>query len=255
MRFPALRAAALLTPVLALGGACPAVSAQPIETVEVDGGLVGVWKFRMSQSFAFHPLGKSEWGPNADNFCQIEKVHDGLTVHCLGLRLNRQDVSRGTVSIHGDRIRMTWGSMLFYAVINGTFHASDQFDGTLSIQVLGIASDAPEKATGTKLTLSANAADKGEKSALLTRMLKEMGQGAVTVPVDADASNVKILRPDTLRPMGNILSVIYLGEKSFRFAPVPTAPSSVYDVEFDNGHLICELRQGTDGGLNYFDCG
>ena len=58
-------------------------------------------------------------------------------------------------------------------------------------------------------------------------------------------------RPDELRPLGAIQAMIYLGEKTH----TGERPYSVYDVEFSNGNLICELRQRDDGALDGFICG
>ena len=55
---------------------------------------------------------------------------------------------------------------------------------------------------------------------------------------------------DQLRPLGAIQAMIYLGEKTL----TGERPYSVYDVEFSNGNLICELRQ-RDDTLDGFICG
>ncbi len=236
--------------------AIPAMAADT-ETVTVENAsIIGVWKINLPQSFSFHLLGKTEWGPMVDQFCQMEEIRRELTVHCLGFRINRQDVSRGSLSIKGNRIRMAWGSMMLYFAMNGTLRSAGQFEGTVSVQALGISSDAPDKATGTRLSLSANAPDTGGKSGLLARVLQEMADGVFVVPSDANADQIKILKPETLRPMGAIQSIIYLGETVFKNTAPPVPDShSVYDVEFENGHLICGLHRRADGGLDNFDCG
>lgn len=229
----------------------------PPETVTVESDSpVGLWKITFPQSFGSLLVGKTEWGPLTDEFCQIEKMRNELTVHCLGLRLGGQDVSRGRLSIQGSHIRMAWGSALFYAAINGTRQSATQFDGTLSVNHLGISSDDPERVTGTRLSVPADTPDKGGKSGLLTRLLDEMAKGAVTEPLAPAApqvgpgTNVRLLKPDTLQALGEIQSMIYLGRKN-----LATSSTEVYDVELTNGHLICELHQAADNAIDYFDCG
>jgi len=70
-------------------------------------------------------------------------------------------------------------------------------------------------------------------------------------PVDAQAQTMRFPTPDQLSPLGTIQATIYLGEKTFR----GERPYSVYDVEFSNGNLICELRQRDDNALDGFICG
>lgn len=243
--------------------AAPALCAEvpgPTETISVNGAsLVGIWKFSAPQSVDFAFLSKAKWGANGDAFCQIEEINAELSVHCLGLRIARKDVSRGTMRVKGNSLRMIWESNLFHLGINGTFQSADQFEGIFFAQFLGISDDAPDKATGARLILSADAPDKGGKADLLARMLKEMATGSLTVPLDtsglaltgkANASYIKILKPDTLGSLGSIQSIIYLGETDRREASI-----SNYDVEFSNGHLICGLHQAADSRLDQFDCG
>jgi len=229
------------------------VSAQPIEAVTVeDSSVAGVWKFTAPQGFSASLLGKTRWGPMTDEFCEIEKIRTAMTVHCPGLHFDGADISRGTVRLNDNHLRLTWGSMLHHVAITGTIRPTGQFEGRYSLQNLGIASEAPDKVTGEKLTLSASTPDTASKSGFLARVLSEMAQGALTVPLDPRATTVKILKPDTLHSLGSVQSIIYVGEKNLS----ATADSFViYDVEFANGHLICELRQATDDRLSYFDCG
>ncbi len=237
-----------------------AASAQN-ETVTVQvGDPIGIWKFSNMQGFEFSFFSKSKWyPPTGDAFCQIEKLGADLSVHCLGFHINGKDVSRGTMRVMGDSLRMVWGSSTSFVGIKGAFQSANQFDGIEFIQVLGISDDAPGEVTGTRLTLSADAPDTGGNSALLARVLDEMAEGPLTVPLDPSglvttakpgAPYIKILKPETLRPLGSIRSTIYLGQKW-----LPVLPTSVYDVEFANGHLICELHQAADDRLDYFDCG
>jgi hypothetical protein len=232
----------------------------PAETVTVESDSpIGLWKFNLPQSFDLHGVvGKAEWGPMADEFCQIEKMHTELTVHCLGLRVGGQDVSRGRLSIKGDHIRMVWGSMWTYLAINGTMRSAAQFAGTISASHLGISSDDPDKVTGTKLFLVASTPDSGGKSALLTRLLDQMTRGTVTEPTAMPTPNavpnkpgayIRLLKPDTLEALGGLQSITYLGDGGL------SPPLSFYDVEFVNGHLICSLRQNSEGTLDQFDCG
>ena len=108
--FSAFRTIAL---IFALGFIVCGASAQPVETVEVeDSSPTGVWKFVMPQGFKSSLVGKTEWGPTIDVFCEIEKIRTELMVHCPGLHGGGGDISRGTVSINGNRIRLVWGSML-----------------------------------------------------------------------------------------------------------------------------------------------
>lgn len=243
--------------------AVPALAAEtvvPAETVTVESDSpVGLWKFTLPQSFNLNGvLGKSEWGPIADQFCQIEKMHGELMAHCLGLRIGGRDVSRGRATIKGDHIRIIWGSMWTHLMIDGTMRTAVQFDGTLSVSHFGISADDPDKVTGTKLSLVANAPDSGGKSALLTRLLYQMAKGSVTEPIATPTPNaapskhkpnIRLLKPDTLTALGDVLSLSYLGNGGL------LPPLAFYDVEFVNGHLICSLHQTNDGKLDQFDCG
>jgi hypothetical protein len=85
---------------------------------------------------------------------------------------------------------------------------------------------------------------------LLARLLQQLVQGAPAEPLDAHARNMRFPRPDELRPLGAMQAMIYLGEKTL----TGERPYSVYDVEFSNGNLICELRQ-RDDTLDGFICG
>jgi hypothetical protein len=231
----------------------------PPETVTVESDSpVGLWKITVPRGFRSPFVGKTEWGPLTDEFCQIEKMRNELTVHCLGLRLGGRDVSRGSLSIQGSHIRMAWGSTFFYMAINGTRQSAGQFEGTLSVNALGISSDAPEQVTGTRLSVPADTPDKGGKSGLLARLLDEMAKGVVTEPLApmpaaaqvGPGTYVRLLKPDTLQALGSVQSMIYLGRKN-----IAAGPTDVYDVEFANGHLICELHQAADNAIDYFDCG
>src|SRR6185437_17080609 len=109
-------------------------------------------------------------------------------------------------------------------------------------------SDAPLKSMGQKLSLSTKAPDRAGRSGLLAQLLQ---QGAPPEPVDAQAHTMRFPTPDQLRPLGAVQAMIYLGEKTH----TGDRPYSVYDVEFSNGNLICELRQRDDNALDGFICG
>jgi hypothetical protein len=133
----------------------------------------------------------------------------------------------------------------------GTLRSVSNFDGTFFVERLGISSDAPFRSVGEKLSLSTNAPDRGGKSALLARLLQQMTQGAPTELVDARAQTMRFPKPDQLRPLRAMQATIYLGELIL----TGERPYSVYDVEFSNGNLICELRQRDDNTLDGFICG
>lgn len=242
--------AALLTAL-----AIPAVAADaalPTETVTVSSSsLVGVWKISMPEGFKLAVFGKTEWGPAIDAFCRVEDIRAALTIHCPGLGMSGKLIDRGFISIDGSTIRLIWGSAFKRLGIDGTLRFTSNFDGTFFIERLGISSDAPFKSVGEKLSLSTNAPDKAGRSNLLARLLQQMMQGAPTEPVDALARTMRFPTPDQLRPLGTIQTVIYLGDKTL----TGQSPYSVYDVEFSNGNLICELRLRDDNGLDGFICG
>ena len=241
---------------LALGlflavSALPA-GAQPVETVTVDDDSpVGLWKFDVPESVHFALFGQTKWGPAMTEFCEIEKFRGQLTAHCPGLHIAGEDVSHGTVALHGNRLRLAWGSMLHAMAINGAL-GSGQFEGTFSATTLGISSQAPNPVIGQRLALSANMPDRAGKAGLLVRSLDEMAKGSFATPLDAKGTNIRILKPETLQALGDVQSIIYIGDKALT---VSNDPFNVYDVEFASGHLICELRQGVDSEITYFDCG
>jgi hypothetical protein len=238
----------LLLPAVAL-----AQDALPIETIESDGldSLTGVWKITMPEGFKASLFGKTEWGPTIEDYCRFEEIGAALTFHCPGLRLGGKYVSRGTVTLDKGHIRLIFGSAFMRFGMVGTLHSDAKFDGTFFIEYVGISSDAPAKSVGEKMSLSETTPDKAGKSALLARLFQQMAQGGPTEPFDAHAMTMRFLKPDDLHPLGTIQTIIYLGE----VAPGTERPSSVYDVEFANGNLICQLRQRDDNTLDYFDCG
>ena len=242
--------AALLTAL-----AIPAIAADtnlPTETVTVSSNsLIGVWKITMPEGFKSAVLGKTEWGPAIDAFCRVEDIRAALTIHCPGLGMSGKFIDRGSVSIDGGTIRLIWGSAFKRLGIAGTLRSVSSFDGTFFVERLGVPSDAPFKSVGEKLSLSESTSDRAGKSALLTRLLGQLVQGAPAEPLDAHAQTIRFPRPDELRPLGAIQAMIYLGEK----AHTGDHPYSVYDVEFYNGNLICELRQRDDNTLDGFICG
>jgi hypothetical protein len=108
-----------------------------------------------------------------------------------GAALRRHGHQPGTVRLNDNHLRLTWGSMLHHVAITGTIRPTGQFEGRYSLQNLGIASEAPDKVTGERLTLSASTPDTASKSGFLARVLSEMAQGALTVPLDPRATTVK----------------------------------------------------------------
>jgi hypothetical protein len=241
--------AALLTVL-----AAPAIAADtnlPTETVTViSNSLAGVWKITVPERLKFAVLGKTEWGPAIEAFCRVEDIRAALTIHCPGLHMSGKFIDRGSVSIDGSTIRLIWGSTFKRLGIAGTLHSVSNFDGTFFVEQLGMSSDAPFKSVGEKLSLSENTPDKAGRSALLARLLQQLVRGAPAEPLDAHAQTIRFPRPDELRPLGAIQAMIYLGEKTH----TGERPYSVYDVEFHNGNLICELRQ-RDDTLDGFICG
>jgi hypothetical protein len=226
--------------------------ALPNEAVTVsDDSLVGIWKVTMPQGFDFSFFHKTKWGPQVDAYCQIEQSGKKLTIHCLGFRIGSNDVSHGTLSMEGRTVRMTWGSTFFYAAINGTRRSATQFDGTFFVEGMGVSDDAPGKVAGIKLTLASNAPDKGGKLHSVELLLDKMSKGLLNVAPDANAAGVRVLSPDTLHSLGDVQSIIYVGETNSVFA----SPASVYDIEFSNGHLICSLHEDANNKLDQFDCG
>ena len=226
--------------------------AQPTESVTVSNdSLVGIWKIAMPQSFDFAVFHKTKWGPQVDTYCQIEQSRKKLTIHCLGLRIGGKDVSHGTLSMKGRNVRMIWGSALFYAAINGTRRSAIQFDGTFSVQGMGVSDDAPGKVVGIRLALDSNAPDKGGKAHSVELLLDGMSKGPLNMAPDANAAGIRVLSPDTLRSLGDVQSIIYVGGTSSVFA----SPASVYDIEFANGHLICSWHEDANNKLDQFDCG
>lgn len=226
--------------------------AQSIEAVTVtNNSLAGVWKIVMPEGFKGALLGKTEWGQAIDAYCRIEEIHAVLTVHCPGLGMTGTFIDRGAVTIDRSHIRIIWGSTFRRMGISGTLRSTSEFDGTFFIERLGMSSDAPIQTAGRKLSLSESTGDKAGRSALLARLLQQLAQGAPTEALDTHAKTMRFPTPDELRPLGSIQTMIYLGEMT----NTGDRPYSVYDVEFSNGNLICELRQSGDNTLDGFLCG
>lgn len=248
--FAGVTIVALLT-ALVVPGTAAADTNLPTESVTVSSdSLAGVWKIAMPEGWS-GAFGKTEWGPAIDAFCRVEDIRAALTIHCAGLSISGKFVDRGSVSLDRGTIRLIWGSAFRRLGMVGTLHSASNFDGTFFVERLGIASDAPFKSLGQKLSLSTKAPDAAGRAGLLARLLQQMMQGAPSEPVDAQAHTFRFPTPDQLRPLGAIQAVVYLGEK----AHTGERPYSVYDVEFSDGSLICELRQRDDKALDGFICG
>jgi hypothetical protein len=239
--------AALLTAL-----AIPATAADtnlPTESVTVSNtSLTGVWKITVPEGFrGVVP----DWGPAVDAFCRVEEIGAALTIHCPGLNMSGKFIDRGTVAIDGGTIRLIWGSAFKRLGMVGALHSASSFDGTFFLERLGLSSEAPFKSRAQKLSLSTHAPDTAGRAGLLAQLLRQMMQGAPIETVDAQAHTMRLATPDQLRPLGTIQAMVYLGELTL----TGERPYSVYDVEFSDGNLICEVRQRDDNVLDGFICG
>jgi len=142
-----------------------------------------------------------------DNYCRIEQIGAALTVNCfplLGID--------GTISTESAHFHLAWGTMMARIVVDGTMQSAAQFAGHFTVKVSGISFDDPDISEGTKLTLSTATPDKGGKTSLLAHALAEMASGSSTEPFDEKSNFVQRLKPEMLRPLGGVQTIIYLGE-------------------------------------------
>lgn len=250
----------LLAAAMAIALTVPAVAAdvaQTPETVLVEGrALVGVWKISTPNEISTDLVHKAQFGAMEDRFCRIDQVRDGLAVRCFAPHLYS---GAGTVSVDGAKVHLAWGVALARIVIDAMLQSSSRFDGTFAFKLTGIEYDDPEASTGTKLTLSNAAPDAAGKTGLLTRILEELANGALTKPHDAaamkrNAEDTKLPSPDELRTLGGVHAVIYVGQTRKWNDGKRIDFFSVYDVAFANGDRLCGLHQRDDGVLDGFVC-
>ncbi|MGA7676610.1 MAG: hypothetical protein WCA78_16385 [Rhizomicrobium sp.] len=245
--------------VIALTAPCMAEDsiATSTETIVVSASaLTGVWKMNWPESGFIALLHHDAyWGPLRDHFCRIEQARSDMKVRCIGM-----GDWTGTVTVEDGKIHIAWGTMLARLALDGIVQSATHFDGNFAIKLVGIEYDDPQIANGTKLTLSETLPDKAGKSALLGRVLDQMSKGPITEKVDAQSKNIWTAKPEELRPLGAVKSIIYLGEFT-KLLDVKSdgsrqyeEPFSVYDVEFANGERLCGLRQDASGALQHFAC-
>lgn len=199
-----------------------------------------------------------KWGPLVDRYCRIDRSLAKLNVYCLG---NGKGLfAKGTVTVDGTKIHLAWGTMMLRMVIDGALLTSSNFTGNAGLKLSGIEFDDPEMSLAKKLTLSGAPLDKPGKSALLTYLLDEMRDGAVSEPHADKTENVQFPMPKELGELGKVQTVVYLGEFAKPVGIVPGGGPrniinlSVYDVEFANGERLCGLHQQEGGMLDAFMC-
>jgi hypothetical protein len=247
MRRHALAALLLVLPAL------PA-AAQPLETVEVNGSaLIGDWKITLP-TYGAITFGGAKWGPLKPNYCRFDPEQGGLAAKCFNGA--ERDA---TVTLDAMHLHMASGTMMarFYIDANLTTPAS--FDGHVGVKLTGFAIESPDLLHGEKLVLSDSAAGAGGNAVFLKQLLAGIASGRDDQAIAAQSPQVHLPDASVLRTLGNVEAAIFLGRMGKWAPPASKEPSQpdffqVYDVEFANGHRLCQLHQNQDGQVDAFLC-
>jgi hypothetical protein len=115
---------------------------------------------------------------------------------------------------------------------------------------------------GRKVDQSVTIADDGHLRDLLKALLDGMANGASDSRVKGTPSNISPLTAESLKPLGALQAVNYLGRtpsRAERWQTESQAPddidfSHVYVVEFEKGERICRIHQADTGTIDGFRC-
>jgi hypothetical protein len=257
-------------------------------TIEDKRILEGIWRFA-----PFARQWRSQWRGTSDfwfdkgseMYCRIGQAKPEFTFNCLGISLF---AGEATLDADGfvrlSALACTHDSCTGKGrwVFRGQLQSKTEISGhnAFVLPSSGGYHENPERITITKVNLLDKTPDRGGQASFLQRLLGEMASGTITEPYDAQSQWVQPSRPDispipsgmalqayrflppeTLRPLGQIQAVIYVGEfapsvgfDSKEFFVYSDQPSSIYDVEFENGERLCALHRRPDGILDFFRC-
>lgn len=287
----------------AIAAPSPAESpaAGDVESVTVDARnvLPGIWRFPPHERrVGFSRLGSdtvAKFGAvGPEKFCRIERADSDYTFNCLEMS---ERAPRATVDA-SRQVHLSWRAIFgiqgCHWTFQGRFQAATEISGYLGFACDRGAYENPQAMTITKMVLIESAPDAGGQAAFLKRLLEEMAQGPVTepytklhllssnpnvtpIPDDVQQQRLTFLTPASLRPLGRITAVIYVGDYipiAGWLEPVASGPlppprngpivpywgpvygnkQPVYAVEFENGERLCTLHRRPGGVLDQFQC-
>jgi len=272
---------AVAAPSSGQGGALHASEAVVVQDKAM---LEGIWRFppfRRGWNWKYW----YDWGP--EMYCRVGRAGSNLTFDCLGLLspIGEATIDEdGVVHLRRNRCWIDRCSGYGDWVFRGKLESKTVITGHIgsvspknALLFGGEIYEQPERITITKVVLTDKTTDVGGQAQFLRQLLGEMANGQVTepyarqhlvssnpditpVPEEAQLRLLKFQTSESLRPLGQIQSVIYVGG----YAPLvgwnsehsfySNEQSSIYDVEFENGELLCALHRRPDGVLNQFRC-
>ncbi len=213
-------------------------------------------------------------------YCRIGTAKPGFSFNCFDIA---ERSAQATLDTH-ELVELSWKVVLGTpSSCNWTFRGNPQskteISGHLGMFCNGQLRENGVRMTITKMVLPDNTPDTGGQSAYLRRLLEEMANGQVTetytklhyvpsdpavvpIPPDVERQLFAFLTPDDLRPLGKIVSVIYVAQyfpnmgwsRDRRDFVYSDQPSRIYAVEFENGERLCSLHRRPDGVLDQFEC-
>lgn len=273
---------------------------RPHETVVIEGKnvLEGIWRFPPFWGTAQTRGYWTKYGPvpikgvawfnrGQEAYCRIGAAEPEFTVGCFGFSVGEKGHTTldeyGNVHLSSQSCGENFSSCGWrnYWVFRGRLLSNTELSGHIGLVHDGLVDEQPERLTVTKLALSNQSPDLGGQGPFLKELLEEMASGKVTqlyvkqrlfssnpnvVPIPAEwqqSQQLVFLTPDSLRPLGKILAVIYVGDyipiwgwrkdltESYVYS---NEQSNIYDVEFEHGERLCALHRRPDGVLNHFRC-
>lgn len=234
-------------------------------TVEHPNVLAGIWRFPPHERMWAWGLGETLWsdlGP--EMFCRIAPAEPEFTFDCFGppMAIGKATLDQGEVRLSRKALSSAEGySGRNYWIFRGKLQSNAAIAGHVGATVGGVSRVNPRPITITKQVLSESTPDRGGMAAFLGVVLEQMARGAVMFPADASPDQMAVLTPQTLRQLGAVVSILYVGE----YHPVVDVDwnkgmlyrreaSSLYAVEFENGERLCALRRSASGALTEFRC-
>ncbi len=287
-----------LLPAVALGQA-ESTPSQNLETITIDAQnvLPGIWKFPPHEravvwpkSVLNSPVRFVLTGP--EKYCRIGRAAQGYAFNCLEIAERSPEASLDAKG----QVHLSWRGLFVSRqtgcrwTFEGRLQSAIAMSGRLGMRCDSGSGESPRLMTITKTVLSQRTADGGGQAALLKQILQEIAAGNITVPFTkphlvSSKPNVRPLpddvqqhlmefpTPDSLRPLGTISAVVYVGEYTpivgWLYAPPhgeqPAGEQAlgpvygekqqpIYAVEFENGERLCTLRRRPDGVIDRFQC-
>jgi len=255
------------------------------ETIKVEGDKVlpGIWKIPPHERGVL--LSKSDVIADFDNrgpekICRIGRAAHGYSFNCLEIAERYPEANFDS----NGQLQLSWKAVMMGKItgcrwtIHGRLQSATEIAGHLGMHCDTLSGERLAPLTITKLVLSEQTADDGGQAAFLKHLLEEMAVGPVkepyakpylftstphvtVIPQDVQQQMLVFPTPDSLRPLGAVAAVVYVGDyipmvgwQGNPWRPVYAGKQPVYAVEFENGERLCTLRRKPDGVLDRFQC-